>query len=355
MTEAVSSNAAAATPTESTGAAPGASAAAEGQGPTLDSNGVLDHRSHIEATIAAVRARAEADGTTQEDDGEGSSEASPVAGGQAPVPGAQAQGEANGEPSRAQARADYIAAQRATRRAQSEQKRAKELAAKADHFTQATGNWRQDPAAMLASAGIPLSEFYNELTVKMLGEDQKPDPLRDRVNEAVAPFKQELEQERARRAAESINRQIANTINNIFVPVVQDADKYESLITWCGSVNNAAIYVYQVMEKHYKATGETLDPRDAADQLEAIHEKQFDDSARAVSGMKKFKGRYAAVEQQVAPTQAQGSGKTLTSRQAPTVQATERIEASDSRLSKDEYIQQVIARTRAKTVNGSAR
>ncbi len=198
-----------------------------------------------------------------------------------------------------------------------------------------------DPRALLRAAGIDERAHYRAHTEYALREltDAPPvDPV-EALEERIATYERERNEERAARQQEVTTRQISDAIRQHILPEVSDPVKYQVLHTLKGGAQGAADYVFAAQKAHYDKTsdrdargeiipntGECLLVSDVAKQLEDIHSNTIEAGLKEALRLERFGSRYRAAPPE-APAPAPPS-RTLTNRSNPGVS---RVVAQDSK------------------------
>ncbi len=183
-----------------------------------------------------------------------------------------------------------------------------------------------DPRALLRAAGIDERAHYRahtEYALRELTDAPAVDPVKA-LEERIAVYERERNEERAARAQETTTRQIEDSIRGQVLPVVADAKAFEVLHKLHkGDQRAVAGYVFQAMKDHYDrtlketGTGEFIAPADAAKQLEDYHSGVIEAGLKEALGLERFGSRYRAAPP-AAPAPVAPS-RTLTNRSNPGV------------------------------------
>ncbi len=192
-----------------------------------------------------------------------------------------------------------------------------------------------DPRALLRAAGIDERAHYRAHTEYALREltDAPPvDPVRV-LEERIATYERERNEERAARQQETTSRQVEDSIRGTVLPAVADAKAFQVLHKLHkGDQRAVAGYVFEAMKSHYDrtlketGTGEVIEPAEAAKQLEEYHSGVIEAGLKEALGLERFGSRYRAAPPE-APAPAAPS-RTLTNRSNPGVS---RVVAQDSK------------------------
>lgn len=190
-------------------------------------------------------------------------------------------------------------ANEATARARREQATAREMSERATAFDASIRDWRKNPTAPLIAAGIDPKEFINHFVEHALHNDPPPgpDPVVEKVTEAIQPYLQEMERERAQQTQHREMVEEANYIARGLLPALKP-DSHEALL----AVHDddpimAATYVYRSAKEHYEATGEVVPLPEAARRLEEFHAKQYEAAFQRGSRMKRFQQHFVPEQQ----------------------------------------------------------
>lgn len=203
--------------------------------------------------------------------------------------------------------AKYAALAREERRVQLERNKLKEESKGLPEFLQAKKNARMDPLAYIKASGIEPQEFYDNLTQVILeGKVPKDAHVRELETKLEKIEREQLEREEANakaekeRARQSAQRQVADTI-------ISAGEEFELI----NSFKRHDLVCNEIVN-HYKATGEDLPIKEAAQKVEIYLETQ----AEIFTNTNRFKSKYARAAETLAPAlatppDARGS-KTLT-------------------------------------------
>lgn len=151
---------------------------------------------------------------------------------------------------------------------------------------------------------------YDDVT-KFYSTGYKPDPdaklkaVDERVRKTEALLQQreqELQQERSQRA---IQQFVAN-----IEKVVQSETQFELI-----RAENATDQVYELIDLHYRKTGDLMDIKEAAEQIEATLEEVSLERAKKLMALKKIQRKLQpeSSDSSKLPTSPPAAGKTLTS------------------------------------------
>lgn len=251
----------------------------------------------------------------------------------------EAPAEAPAEKSPAQVRKEFLDASKAQRKAQEEQKRAREMAEKADKVKKYQAEWKKDPSKILDELGIPKDEFYQTLTNQYLQIQPQEDPVEKKVKEKIDPVLEELRKEKEAIAAERDRAVVGNIVATQIIPMfnADDAlDKYGALLSqFDNDKQKAAHFIYNECFGHWQRTGGTNGgqaiPFDQAAQMfEDKYSELYEAGIKRLIGMKKFEHLFKGVQSSSGPTNIakpeQPKQRTLTNAlsgtsAAPTTQA----------------------------------
>lgn len=211
-----------------------------------------------------------------------------------------AEGKEDEKITEAKIRREYLEAQKIKREAQDMQKKAKANLQKAQAFEHAKTMLEngEDPATVLANAGIDPIKFYQNMTkfaTSEKGKQVEADPVKRELNEHKArldKYAKDLE-DQAKTLREKEDTAIHNSIiqENV-IPLLKDnSDKYEILLLHYG--NQAAVEVYKNVWAFYQETGQAKSFAEAADEMEKFWSDQIGTNLEKALSTKRFKERFS--------------------------------------------------------------
>lgn len=268
-----------------------------------------------------------------------------------------AEGEANDngkKPTDADARKEYLAAQRDRRKAAEFLKMAKGKAEKAEAFdkARALAENGEDPTEILKAAGLNPIKYYQDLTKYALSDKAKTveDPVQKELREhkeRLDKYAKDLEVQatsiREKEEVAAHNQVITEKV----VPLLRDnADQYEALLTEYGA--NAAVEVYKTVWEIYQQTGKARSFTEVANEMEAYWTETIDKGIQAASRLKKFQNRFAQNDngtRETAVARAETPKRVVTLSNRPSVAASPTTAPVRKRvLTRDERVAEILKR-----------
>lgn len=174
-------------------------------------------------------------------------------------------------------------------RARQMQKQAQEELKKLEQFKQFMSTAQKDPTAVAKALGMDPTEFLRQYQNAMFSIPN--DPPKPAPEEDVKTRLERYEEER-RKEKEELQQFKSQSIRNEYIqskilPVIQsDVDKYE-LLNQNGK-EQCASFIYDMMDAHYRATGEELNPQDVAEEMENQLTKEFEEKLASTKKLKRF-------------------------------------------------------------------
>ncbi len=177
-----------------------------------------------------------------------------------------------------------------TRTERASQFRAARDIEKAKGFQQFMEQAKNDPTVIAKAMGMEPTEFLRKYQNQMFNIKDEPEAVPLKPEEEV---KQRLDRYEAERAQEKQTFQQMQTetirktyIANNILPVL-DTDEYE-LIHMQGSKEDAAGFIYDIMNDHYQKTGEEFNAKEVAEELEARLLADYEEKVKNVRKSKKL-------------------------------------------------------------------
>jgi hypothetical protein len=179
----------------------------------------------------------------------------------------------------AEDRKGYLSAQKALRKAQAEQKKAKAMNDKATKVEKALAS---SPWEAIKEFGADPNKFYEDLTKSRIDAvvDANKDPQKKLIEETIKPYIDEIKQSHEAQVQQEYANRAAQIISSSYLPHISD-DHVGLLSAFQGDKNKAAIYVFnECARAHAESNGEKVwDPKEAVIALDTYHaneiKKQF--------------------------------------------------------------------------------
>jgi antitoxin component of RelBE/YafQ-DinJ toxin-antitoxin module len=192
------------------------------------------------------------------------------------------------EQRRAERRAAFKRAADVERRAVQMQKQAQEQLNQMKQFQSFMEQAKKDPTAVAKALGMDPTEFLRQYQNQMFNIPNEPvKPAEESVQERLARYEEERKREKEE-LQQYKSQQIRNEyIQSRILPVIiSDPDKFE-LLNQNGK-EQCASFIYDMMDAHFRTTGEELNPLDVAEEMEAQLTKEFEEKLVATRKVKKF-------------------------------------------------------------------
>lgn len=204
-------------------------------------------------------------------------------------PQASPAGEKSAAERRAEKRQEWKDANKTMQRALQMQKEAQAKLAQAQRFEQVAKTAHENPVEVAKALGMTPEEFLRKYQNQMFNIPE-PKPELDPQEQMKQRFEQyEQERKREREEHETFKAQTIrqNYISTKIMPIITgDPDRFELL-----NYNNAelsASYMYDLMDAHYRQTGEEWSAQDVAEAYENELQKELEDKLSKIRGVKKF-------------------------------------------------------------------
>lgn len=193
------------------------------------------------------------------------------------------------EQQRAERRAAFKRAADVEKRAIQMQKQAQEQMAQLKQFQNFMAQAKQDPTAVAKALGMDPTDFLRQYQNQMFNipnEPEKPAPEED-IKTRLARYEEERRKEKEE-LQQYKSQQIRNDyIQSRIIPVITaDTEKFE-LLNMNGR-DQVAGFIYDMMDAHFRSTGEELNPLDVAEEMENQLTKEFEEKLQATRKLKKF-------------------------------------------------------------------
>lgn len=193
---------------------------------------------------------------------------------------------------RKQRREEWKEANRTMQRAMQMEKEAKAKLAQVQRFEQVASKAKENPIEIAKALGVDPTEFLRLYQNQMFNiTEEKEQPKLDPEEE----IKQRLSRYEEERAKEKYEMEMfksqsikQNYIASKILPVIlADKDKYE-LLNSNGEAEASAAFIYDLMDNHYRSTGEELNPEDVAEAMEEELVKELESKILSTKQVKKF-------------------------------------------------------------------
>lgn len=182
------------------------------------------------------------------------------------------------------------------RKAQAAQKEAQAMMAQAKHFQELIVQAKQDPTLVAKAMGMSTEEFLRAYQNKVLSIDDAPQVKpEEEVKQRLAQYEQERQQEKQRMAQLESQTIRQSYISSKILPVIiSDVEKFQ-LLNMNGK-ENAAGFIYDMMDAHYRKTGEELSVTEIAEEMETQLTQEIENKINEMSKVKKFSNRFVRTE-----------------------------------------------------------
>lgn len=191
------------------------------------------------------------------------------------------------------------------RRARDIEKRAMEMKKQAEQqFDQAKGfqqlmqEAKKDPTVLAKAMGMDPSELYRLYSNKMLSLPDEPEPVKpeEEVKQRLDRYEAERVQERQR-----YNELQSQTVKQTYVstkilPVITGDTERFALLNMQGK-DQAANFIYDIMDSHYRTTSEELDPAEVAEEMEKQLTEEIESKVKEIRKVSKFSKHFQPEEQ----------------------------------------------------------
>jgi len=232
--------------------------------------------------------------------------------------------ELSAEEKRKARRDEWSQANQIKNRAIQAEKEAKEALAQARAFQELVAKTDVDPLELAKALGKDPNEFLRKYQNAMFNikEEEKPKPEED-VKTRLDRYEQaELQRQQKHQELQS-NMIRQNYISSNILPAIKaDTEKFQILNT--SNLERTTAHIYDIMNSHYQATGETLNVNDVAEEYENMLAKEFEDKLQFVKKIGKFskyfrEEKVEQTEQEVEAPPQLGAKKTISSERVPSV------------------------------------
>lgn len=195
---------------------------------------------------------------------------------------------------REERRASFKRAADIERRAQQEMKIAKEKISQASRVDALLQEAKKDPTAVARALGLEPTEFLRQYQNAMFNipttVEEKLSPEQE-LRQKLERYEQErkIEKEQFQQLQSQTVR--SNYIHSKILPVInQDIEKFE-LLNMNGK-EKCAEFIYDMMDAHYRSTGEELSAQDVAEEMEEQLTKEFLSRIETTKTIKKFQKHF---------------------------------------------------------------
>lgn len=252
-----------------------------------------------------------------------------------------------------EARKLFLSAQKADRRAQQAEKKAKESLARAEAFDKARSlaESGEDPTALLAAAGLDPVKYYRDMTTYALSDKHKAEDPRDKeireMKESLDKYRQDLEQQ-ANSIKEKEDTAAHNAvITSTVIPLLNNnPEKYETLLLEYGK--DAAVQVYKTVFDIYQKTGKARSFEEVADELENYWADKVESGLNSASKLRRFSSRFSNGAE---PSRHLSGNQSETPARSPTLSNRTQSQSSppakpviNRKLSRQEQIDEILKR-----------
>lgn len=269
------------------------------------------------------------------------------------APNAEAvEAQTNQEPNeRAQRRQEFKEANKAYQRAIQMQKEAEEKLKQAQRWEEVSKKAKEDPIEVAKALGLSPEEFLLKFQNKMLNiqEEETPKDPQEEIKRRLQEYEEERKREKEQHA--QIQSQLIrnNYISSKILPIIStDKDKFQ-LLNY-NNLETSAGFIYDMMNAHFQATGEELNPADVAEEMENQLMLEFEEKINAIKKISRFSKHFREEEPQAQTTaQAQpqlgSKSKTLSdslSNAPPSTQLTSSLKQKSPLKDRNARIQRIV-------------
>ena len=185
-------------------------------------------------------------------------------------------------------RTQLLKAAQVERRAQNELKLAREKLAQVKQFETLMEQAKNDPTAIAKALNMDPTEFLRKYQNQMFSIPNEPEkPKEETIEEKFAKYEQERKLEK-----EELLKMQANNIKNNYIqtkilPVIKQSPEQFEIINSNGA-EQCAQFIYDMMDAHFRSTGEELNALDVAEEMEFQLQKEFESRIESTKKLKKF-------------------------------------------------------------------
>lgn len=209
-------------------------------------------------------------------------------------------------PTRVERAAQFKHASSVERRAQQMKKDAEAQLAQAKNFQQVMEQAKKDPTVIAKALGMDPQEFYRQYQNVMLNVKEEPAPLKPEEEMKARLDKYEQERAQERQQLETMQSQTIrnNYISTKILPVITaNTEKFE-LLNMNGK-DACAGFIYDLMDSHYRQTGQELDANEVAEEMERQLTDEIETKIQAVRKVSKFSKHFQAIQEETQQTTSQ--------------------------------------------------
>lgn len=213
---------------------------------------------------------------------------------------------------RAERRAAFKRAADIEARARQMEKAAQEKLQKAQRFEEVANKAKENPVEVAKALGMDPTEFLRQYQNQMFNIPTEPEkPKEEDVQTRLSRYETERQEER-KRAQELESQTVRNGyISQKILPnLLANKEKFEILNH--NNIEASAGFIYDMMDQHYRATGEELNPLDVAEEMENQLAKELEDRIVQVKKFARF-SKYFKEDVQEATVTTTPPTKTLPS------------------------------------------
>lgn len=195
---------------------------------------------------------------------------------------------------RAARRTEWKQAADVQRRAMQMQKEAEDKLKQAKKVEELLLAAKKDPTAVADALGLDKTEFLRQYQNQMFNIPNEQAPAQNTVDERLKRYEEERQKEReqfVQLQSETIKQNYMTT--KILPVILADKDKFEILND---DPQLASAYIYDELNKHFRATGEEINPVEFAEELENMLVKQMEEQFASTRKYKKLAKHFAQIE-----------------------------------------------------------
>lgn len=194
---------------------------------------------------------------------------------------------------RAERRAAFKRAADIEARARQMEAQAKQKLAQAQRFEEVAAKANENPIEVAKALGMDPTEFLRKYQNSMFNIPAQEEPVlkpEEEVKQRLERYENERKEEAKRNQELQSQLVRSNYISNKILPqLASNKEKFELLNH--NNIELSAGFIYDMMDAHYRATGEELNPVDVAEEMENQLLKELEEklaNARKVTKLSKY-------------------------------------------------------------------
>lgn len=220
-------------------------------------------------------------------------------------------------PERIERRAAFKRAADIEARAQRMEKEAKEKLSRAEGFEKLKETASTDPVALAKALGMDPTEFLRRYQNQMLSiPNEVPLKPEEEVKARLARYETERQKEKEEHEVLKAQTFRANYTAMKILPVItMDPVKFEILNE--NGAEASSQYIYDMIDKHYRETGEEWKATDVAEELENLLAQEVEEKIEKVKKSPRFAKHFS--QPQVEPVAVSNRGQSLAETKSKTL------------------------------------